>query len=98
MRPIHWASELAALAVRYADRIAVCDVQGEASYSTVFAKAATVGNALMEMGIRAGDAVATVFRNSADAVSASYGVMMSGAAEMALNPALGPSDLQHCLK
>ncbi|MBV9517207.1 MAG: acyl--CoA ligase [Hyphomicrobiales bacterium] len=98
MRPIHWASELAALAVRYADRIAVCDMQGEASYSTVFAKAATVGNALMEMGIRAGDAVATVFRNSADAVSASYGVMMSGAAEMALNPALGPSDLQHCLK
>ena len=97
MRSIHWASELAVLALRYADRVAIIDAQGEATYARVFAKAAGIGRALTAMGVRGGDTVATVFRNGADAASASYGVMMSGAVETPLNPVLGVADFRHCL-
>src|ERR671916_2560593 len=97
MRSIYWASELAVLALRYADRVAIIDAQGEATYARVFAKAAGIGRALTAMGVRGGDTVATVFRNGGDAGSASYGVMMSGAVETPLNPVLGVADFRHCL-
>src|SRR5262245_56532169 len=98
MRAIHWGHEFAVLAVRYGDRVAVCDERGEVSYSEIFAKATAAGQALVKMGVRPGDAVATLFRNGRDAVSASYGVTMSGAVEVPLNPALGPADLQYGLE
>ncbi len=95
-KSIHWASEFAALAGRYGDRPAVVDAGGTTSYAELFAKAAGIGDALMRAGIGPGDAVATLFRNSADAAAATFGVMLAGAVEIPINPALSDSERAYC--
>jgi acyl-CoA synthetase (AMP-forming)/AMP-acid ligase II len=95
---IHWASELAVLAQRYGERIAVIDAAGRHSYADVLAKSTGVARALLAAGIGPADSVATFFRNSADAVAASFGVMQTGATEVPLNPALSADDQAHAIK
>lgn len=97
MRSIHWASECADLALRYGERPAVVDAGGTVSYATLFTGAAGVGHALMAAAIGPGDAVATLFRNGSQAVTATFGVMMAGAVEVPLNPALSAAERAHCL-
>ena len=94
---IHWASECADLARRYGERPAVADACGTVSYATLFAQAGGVGHALMAAAIGPGDAVATLFRNGSQAVAATFGVMMAGAVEVPLNPALSAAERAHCL-
>lgn len=96
MKNIHWASEFSDLALRYGPRPAVVDTGATTSYADLFAKAAGVGHALMAMGIGPGDAVATMFRNGADAVAATVGVMMTGAVEVPVNPALSADERAYC--
>jgi acyl-CoA synthetase (AMP-forming)/AMP-acid ligase II len=97
LRSIHWAAEFAALALRYGERPAVVDSYGTTSYAQLFAKAAGVGHAVTMAGTVPGDAVATLFRNGADAVAATFGVMMAGAVEVPINPALSAAERTHCL-
>jgi acyl-CoA synthetase (AMP-forming)/AMP-acid ligase II len=97
LRSIHWAFECANLTLRYRERPAVADAGGTVSYATLFAKAAGVGHALMAAAIGPGDAVATLFRNGSQAVAATFGVMMAGAVEVPLNPALSAAERAHCL-
>jgi malonyl-CoA/methylmalonyl-CoA synthetase len=96
LKSIHWASEFSALAHRYGERIAVADMGGTTTYADVFAKAAGVGHALITAGIGPGDAVATLFRNGADAVAATFGVMMAGAVEVPINPGLSTAERAYC--
>lgn len=96
MKSIHWASELSTLALRYGARPAIIDIAGMTTYADLFAKAAGVGRALTIAGIGLGDAVATLFRNGADAVAATFGVMMAGAVEVPLNPALSAAERTYC--
>ncbi len=96
MKSIHWASELSDLALRYGERPAVIDIDGTTSYVDLLAKAAGVGHALMTAGIGPGDAVATLFRNGADAVAATFGVMMAGAVEVPITPALSSDERAYC--
>jgi acyl-CoA synthetase (AMP-forming)/AMP-acid ligase II len=96
LKSIHWASELSALALRYGERPAVIDIGGTTTYADLFAKAAGVGHALTIAGIGPGDAVATLFRNGADAVAATFGVMMAGAVEVPINPALSTAERTYC--
>jgi acyl-CoA synthetase (AMP-forming)/AMP-acid ligase II len=97
LKSIQWASDLAVVALRYDNRPAVIDKDGTTSYATLFTRAAGVGLAVMAAGIRPGDAVAVLLRNGADAVAATFGVMMSGAVEVPLNPALSTAERLHCL-
>lgn len=98
MSPIRWSSEFRVLAQRYADRIAVVDEDGSATtYAEIFARAAGIARALMDLGVDSRSCVATRFRNGADAVAATFGVMVSGATEAPLNPALSAADRDHCL-
>lgn len=96
-KSIHWAGEFSALALRYGDRPAVVDAAGTTSYAELFAKAAGVADALMQAGIGPTDAVATLFRNGADAVAATFGVMLAGAVEVPINPALSSNERAYCL-
>jgi acyl-CoA synthetase (AMP-forming)/AMP-acid ligase II len=96
LKSIHWASEISDLALRYGGRPAVFDTDGTTSHADLFAKAAGVGHALMAVGIGPGDAVATLFRNGADAVAATFGVMMAGAVEVPVNPALSADERAYC--
>jgi acyl-CoA synthetase (AMP-forming)/AMP-acid ligase II len=97
LKSIHWASEFGALAQHYGERPAVADNGGTVSYSQLLAKAAGVGYAVMSAGVGPGDKIATLFRNGADAVAANFGVMMAGAVEVPLNPALSAAEKVHCL-
>jgi acyl-CoA synthetase (AMP-forming)/AMP-acid ligase II len=97
LKSIHWASEFAALALRYGERPAVADKSGTVSYAELIAKAAGVGHAVMSAGVGPGDKIVTLFRNGADAVAATFGVMMTGAVEVPLNPALSTAESEHCL-
>lgn len=96
MRPISWAAELAVLGQRYGDRVAIIDATGPVTYSALMAKASGIAHAILAAGIAPGDAVATLFRNSTDAAAAMLGVMMSGAVDVPINPALGAADRLHC--
>lgn len=96
MTTIRWASEFSDLALRYDERPAVVDVRGTTSYADLFARAAGIGHALMKAGIGPGDTVATLFRNGSDAVAATFGVMMSGAVEVPLNPVLSADERAYC--
>ena len=52
----------------------------------------------MRAGVGPGDAVATLFRNGVDAVAATFGVMMTGAVEVPVNPALSVDERTHCFR
>lgn len=98
MRPIGWTTEFNHLLGRYGARVAIADARGEISYRDLLRKAAGIAAALAEAGACPGEAVATTFTNDRDAAAAMFAVMMSGATEVPLNPALGAADRAHCLK
>lgn len=82
---IPWSSELCMLAGRYGGRTAVRDAGGAAlSYSELCLRAQALGARLAGAGLRLGEAVAVLLPNSLDAVWASAGVTLSGAAETPL--------------
>jgi len=91
------AAALAVVARRFADRVAVVDRTGEITYAALFRRAAGLAHHLVAAGVRPGDPVASFIRNSIPAVWAGYGITLSGAAELALNPGLNEADRRHCL-
>jgi acyl-coenzyme A synthetase/AMP-(fatty) acid ligase len=92
------ADDFAVLARRFADRVAVADVDGEVTYRALMGKAAALGKHLIEAGVRPGEPVASFVRNGISAVWASIGIVISGAAETALNAGLSEADRRYCLK
>jgi acyl-coenzyme A synthetase/AMP-(fatty) acid ligase len=94
---LSWKNELLGLSLRYAERTAVYDATGSASYATIFKMAAGIAKAIVNQGIAPGDPVGTLLPNGRYAVAGSYGVVLSGAGEAAINAHLSPDDLAHCL-
>lgn len=97
MKSVPWGSDLCAIASRYADRIAVRDRSGEIRYRLLFRKAAALAHALQTAGVTTGEPVLTFFRNGIPAVWAHYGVLLSGAADVPINPALSKADIRTCI-
>jgi acyl-CoA synthetase (AMP-forming)/AMP-acid ligase II len=97
VKSVPWGSDLWAIASRYEDRIAVRDRSGEIRYRLLFRKAAALAHALQSTGVTTGEPVVTFFRNGIPAVWAHYGVLLSGAADVPINPALSEADLQTCI-
>lgn len=97
MKSVPWGSDLFAIASRYADRIAVRDHCGEIRYRLLFRKAAALAHALQTAGVTTGEPVVTFFRNGIPAVWAHYGVLLSGGAEVPINPALSEADIRTCI-
>ncbi len=91
------ATALAVVARRFANRIAVIDRSGAITYRDLFRTAAGLAHQLVAAGVRPGDPVASVVRNSIAAVWAGYGIALSGGADLALNPNLNEADRRHCL-
>ncbi len=92
--PISWGAVQAALARRFGTRIAVADAAGEITYADLLAHAAGIARHLLALGVRPGAPVGTFFRNGRAAVAAAYGVQIAGAAEVPLNSAYGPAELE----
>ncbi|MGI4939520.1 MAG: AMP-binding protein, partial [Janthinobacterium lividum] len=58
------ATALAVVARRFADRIAVTDRSGAISYDALFRQAAGLAHDLVAAGVKPGEPVASVVRNS----------------------------------
>lgn len=94
---ICWKTELLPLAQRHATEPAVYDLAGMVTFAELFAKAAGIARAVLATSAPPCSAVATLLPNGRDAVAASYGVTLAGAAETRLNPTLAEADLAHCV-
>lgn len=95
---ISWQSEFLPLAQRFAGRVAVVDRDGSVTYAELFARAAGIAQAVGAAGAVPCEPVGLLLPNGRDAVAASYGITLAGAAEARLNPALSPHDLSHCIE
>jgi acyl-CoA synthetase (AMP-forming)/AMP-acid ligase II len=95
---VPWGQDLRSLADRFGSRRAVVTLQGEATYSDIFGRAAAIAAHLRNIGVAAGEPVAIFLRNRTEAVWASYGVTLSGAAETPINAGLGASEIEHCVE
>ncbi|WP_312529332.1 class I adenylate-forming enzyme family protein [Paracoccus sp. (in: a-proteobacteria)] len=94
---MNWGQELAAIYHRFGDRIGVIDAEGAHTIANVMEGAAGIAHRLGRLGLGPGSNVATIFHNSARAVSASYGVALGGACEVPINPLLSRDELAHAL-
>ena len=92
------ATALSVVAQRWAGRTAVIDRTTAITYRDLFRNAAGLAHQLVAAGVRPGDPVASVVRNSVPAVWAGYGIALSGGADLALNPNLNEADRRHCLR
>jgi acyl-CoA synthetase (AMP-forming)/AMP-acid ligase II len=97
VKSVPWGSDLWAIASRYADRIAVRDRSGEIGYRPLFRKAVALARELQSVGVTIGEPVLTFFRNGIPAVWTHYGVLLSGAADVPINPALSEADIRTCI-
>jgi acyl-CoA synthetase (AMP-forming)/AMP-acid ligase II len=97
LESIPWGSELWVAANRYGECVAVRDGYGAITYRTMFRKAAALAQALRAAGVETGEPVATYFRNGIPAAWTHYGVLLAGAADVPINPALSETDVRTCL-
>ncbi len=91
------AAACATAVQRFGSRIAVTDREGQTTYAALFRRAAGLAQQLIQAGVQPGNPVASFVRNGIPAVWASYGISLSGAAEVALNTGLNDADRRHCL-
>jgi acyl-coenzyme A synthetase/AMP-(fatty) acid ligase len=96
MMVVPWGHDFAGLAARYGDLPAVHHGDQTASFADLMGQAAALAARLCATGEVAGQPIATFLRNGLPAVWASYGLILSGACETALNPHLGDQELRHC--
>lgn len=97
MKPISWKSEWLPLARQHARRVAVTDPRGDVTYAELYAAAAGIAGRLIEAGAKPGEPVATMLQNGREAVAASLGVALAGAAEAPINPGFSTGEARHCL-
>lgn len=91
------ATAMAVMAQRFANRVAVVDRADAITYAELFRKAAGLAHQLVASGVKPGDPVASFVRNGISAVWTGYGIALSGAAEVAINPGLSEADRRYCL-
>lgn len=94
---IAWAAQLHSLASRHRDRTAVWSVEAPLSYDGLARNAASLANQLRTLGVGRQELIGTFLSNGRPAVAASYGLMCTGVAEVALNPAISDEDLQYAV-
>lgn len=86
MSHVPWSAALRRLAERFGDAPAVTEQSGASlSYAALCDRAHALAEALSARGVVAGTPVAILLPNGNDAVWASYGTRLAGAAEAALN-------------
>ena len=86
MNQVSWSADLRVVAQRFGDQPAVVDGQDRVlDYAQLSARAHGLARRLVAAGLRPGDPIATLLPNCLQAVWTSYGVRLSGAAEVSLN-------------
>lgn len=95
---IPWSRELAVLARRHADRPAVNTGTVTLSYGELERRARGLAQLLVRRGVIAGTRIAYYLPNGIAAVWAGYGITMTGACEVPLNPAYTADELAWCVQ
>lgn len=94
MKPIAWSAGLRMLRDRFSSYIAVSDAScRQLPYSDLHDRAHTLARFLLANGIQPGQPFGTLFPNAVDAVWASYGVRMSGAADVPISWRSTPEEI-----
>lgn len=84
-------------ASRYPDKTAIIEKDKEYSYSELRGSAMKLANFLVSSGIKRGDRVAVYLNNSWQAVVSIYGITLSGAVFLVINPQTKADKLQYIL-
>jgi len=95
---VPWPAELLTLGTRFGRRVAVTDERAATDFNGLLAHAAKMSLLLTQVGVGPGDRVATLVENSIEAVWVSWGILLTGACEVTLNPAQGPDELAWCVQ
>ena len=85
---VPWSAQLHALGQCYNDRVAVRSAGASLSYAALSARAHALAAKLSDLGVAPGEAVAWSLPNGPEAVWASYGITLQGAAETPMAPSL----------
>ncbi|MDP9244755.1 MAG: AMP-binding protein, partial [Chloroflexota bacterium] len=97
MTPGTLDGDLRASAAAHPERTAVVCGGRRLSYAQLDRSVAGFAAGLQELGVRRGDRVAVVLRNSVEAAIAIYGTMRAGAAFVPLNPTAKAEKLGYLL-
>jgi amino acid adenylation domain-containing protein len=90
-------SDLLATAAARPGALAVADGHRRLSYGELAAESGGLAAGLRELGVRRGDRVALVLRNSVESAVAVYGAVLAGAAVVPLDPTSPEERLVHLL-
>ncbi len=91
------AEALFAIAQRLPDKDAIVTKEGATTWSALRDRAAAFAKSVVDHGVGVGERVAIFVDRGADAASAFYGVLASGAVAVQVNPTLKPSQIEHIL-
>jgi len=94
LQPVPWSADLHALVLRHGERIALRSADATLSYASLSARAHALAAKLDELGVSAGEAVAWSLSNGPEAVWASYGITLHGAAETPMPPTLTADEVR----
>jgi acyl-CoA synthetase (AMP-forming)/AMP-acid ligase II len=95
--PIAWSDSLNNLAKRFGPQIAAIDGHNNhLTYSELNQRAHILAHRLLDGGLQAGQAIASLLPNSIEAVWASYGIRLAGATEIPLSWGYTLEEIQWC--
>lgn len=81
------------VAARYGDKTAIVSGDSRLSYSELDKASNKIAHALLEMGVKRGDRVATLLSNSPEFVATFFGIVKTGAIAVTLDPQYKPDEL-----
>lgn len=96
-KPVAWARELQCAAQSFGGLVCVSDGTRELSYRELADRAGGLAARLRAAGVQFGTPVAIFLRNSIEAVWATYGAKIAGAAVMPLNADLSEDERRYCI-
>lgn len=85
-------------ATRYPDKLAVADRTGARTYAELDEDASRIANALLAKGVRPGERIALLSRNSMDYARTIFGVARAGAVLVPINFMLGAQEVAYILE
>lgn len=95
---VHLGYFLTLTARRSPEQVALMSEGTKITYEELNRQVNRLSHGLIELGLRAGDKVATLFPNSPELVMAYFAILKAGGVLVPLNPRLRPEDFLHMLE
>jgi len=82
----------------YPDKVVIIHGKVRATYSEINARADSLANFLLSIGVQKGDRIALLMENCVEYVISYYGIMKAGAVAVPLNSDLKPEGLRYAIE